>query len=427
VCYPDPPRALSRLILVLLSLTLFGSFGSWSALPVSAAAGTNTLFAGEQLLKATALVSANGQYSLEMQTDGNLVIYGPGHVALWNTGTRGGDNFFRNQTDGNLVVYSGAGVAQWESRTSGRGASSLVMQDDGNLVLYKDNTTPRVATWISNTAQPAPPPPAAISNHLDHGQRLNGGQNLYSPNGAYSLEMQTDGNLVIYGPGHAPLWFTSTSNSRGAFLVNQDDGNLVLYSATGAPLWYTRTNGRGQSTLRIQDDGNLVLYVNSGGYSWNSGTSSGAVPSGNAQQLAQQILDNPRVIKSGRLVLTDLQDAAAGRVGTSGAAIKASILSAILTIAQNHTVTISAIESGGTGHSSDSRHYVGSAVDFSALDGVALTGRDSGSVTIINAIKNQLPSGSGFGQSQCGSTPPLPSGVTTFEDTCNHLHVQVPR
>lgn len=271
---------------------------------------------------------------------------------------------------------------------------------------------------------------AANQNYLGNGEVLHAGEALISPNGLYSLEMQHDANLVIYGPGRSFVWASNTGgHGDGAVLVNQGDNNLVLIDNRGVPLWESYTNEPNpanyyKSTLWMQDDGNLVLYFNYNRNPWATNTAQTLTT---AQQLAQQILNNPRINKSGRLVLQDLQNAAAGRPSSSGAYLKASILQVILTVAQSHTVTISAIESGGTGHSTGSNHYYGSAVDFSQLDGVSLSGRDSRSVTIINLVKNNLPYGSGFGQSNCGKTPALPAGVTTFSDTCNHLHIQVPK
>jgi hypothetical protein len=64
---------------------------------------------------------------------------------------------------------------------------------------------------------------------------------------------------------------------------------------------------------------------------------------------------------------------------------------------------------------------------FGTLDGMTITGRNAPAITIINELKGLLPYGSAFGQSGCGTTPPLPLGVTTFADTCNHLHMQVPK
>jgi hypothetical protein len=40
------------------------------------------------------------------------------------------------QRDGNFVIY-GPFAANWSTRTGGQGICDLVMQNDGNLVLYK--------------------------------------------------------------------------------------------------------------------------------------------------------------------------------------------------------------------------------------------------------------------------------------------------
>ncbi|MCW2527384.1 MAG: hypothetical protein JWM76_2244 [Pseudonocardiales bacterium] len=81
-------------------------------------------------------------------------------------------------------------------------------------------------------------------------------------NSQYQLIMQTDGNLVEYGNGHA-LWSTGTQSPGASFLV-QSDGNAVVYSRAGAALWASRTSGHGDSTLTLQSDGNLILSSASG-------------------------------------------------------------------------------------------------------------------------------------------------------------------
>lgn len=86
------------------------------------------------------IVSNNGQFQLVMQRDGNLVLYKSGS-ALWASGTDGLDvEFCVMQSDGNLVLYlEGSGRAVWASGTAGNPGSFLVIQDDGNLVIYKPN------------------------------------------------------------------------------------------------------------------------------------------------------------------------------------------------------------------------------------------------------------------------------------------------
>ena len=93
--------------------------------------------------------SASGQYDLMMQTDGNLVVYNNG-VAQWadGTGGTGPNDTVIMQTDGNLVVYKSGGLALWDSRTGGSG-NWLSMQDDGNLVIYNSAGH---ALWATGTA-----------------------------------------------------------------------------------------------------------------------------------------------------------------------------------------------------------------------------------------------------------------------------------
>ena len=58
---------------------------------------------------------------------------------------------------------------------------------------------------------------------------------------AYAL-MQGDGNFVFnyYGPGSAAAWSSSTYGNPGAYLNLQDDGNLVIYTPSDTPIWSSR-------------------------------------------------------------------------------------------------------------------------------------------------------------------------------------------
>jgi hypothetical protein len=60
------------------------------------------------------------------------------------------------------------------------------------------------------------------------------------------LVMQHDGNLVLYWTpeysGRA-IYGTGTHGNPGAYLAVQDDGNLVIYSPSGRPLWTSDTHG----------------------------------------------------------------------------------------------------------------------------------------------------------------------------------------
>ncbi|GAB1644274.1 RICIN domain-containing protein [Krasilnikovia sp. MM14-A1259] len=108
---------------------------------------TNTrLTAGQRLEEARMLHSHTGDV-LIVQTDGNLVIYKDGH-AVWATNTNNGVKLI-NHRDGNLVFYRADNTPVWSSNTAGNGPSTLQLQDDGNLVLYRNSDGK--ATWDTHT------------------------------------------------------------------------------------------------------------------------------------------------------------------------------------------------------------------------------------------------------------------------------------
>jgi len=53
------------------------------------------------------------------------------------------------QGDGNFVVYTQNNQYVWDSGT--RAGNRVVVQDDGNIVIYDDGR--HVATWASHTVQ----------------------------------------------------------------------------------------------------------------------------------------------------------------------------------------------------------------------------------------------------------------------------------
>ncbi|MEU4233005.1 hypothetical protein AB0F17_52685 [Nonomuraea sp. NPDC026600] len=93
---------------------------------------------------------------------------------------------------------------------------------------------------------------------LNPGQTLKAGDSVRSTNGAYVLQQQEDGNLVLYR-GTTPLWSSQTGDSPGAFAAMQSDGNLVVYRGR-TPLWASNTGDSPGARLAVQDDGNLVIY-----------------------------------------------------------------------------------------------------------------------------------------------------------------------
>lgn len=186
------------------------------------------------------------------------------------------------QNDGNLVIYKGQLTlrAIWSSHTADSGSNNhLVLQADGNLVVY---TAANKAVWSSHT----------------RGQRL-------TTYGNDTLKMQGDGNLVMYSQidlysnGTQAIWSSktgviklhryptslatgqtlSTGQTMGSSilkpayrLVMQNDGNLVAYRGPKA-IWNTDTAGSGaHNRLVLQNDGNLVVYTSANKAVWSTGT-----------------------------------------------------------------------------------------------------------------------------------------------------------
>ncbi|WP_196139547.1 phosphatidylinositol-specific phospholipase C domain-containing protein [Aliikangiella sp. G2MR2-5] len=89
------------------------------------------------------------------------------------------------------------------------------------------------------------------------------------------LVMQHDGNLVLYrfsnGRVAEPLWATGTNWGSQHRAIFQGDGNLVVYDQYGNALWASHTHGSG-NRLILQGDGNLVIYNATGGAVWASNT-----------------------------------------------------------------------------------------------------------------------------------------------------------
>lgn len=86
-------------------------------------------------------------------------------------------------------------------------------------------------------------------------ERMSPGQVLLSPNGKYSLVIQPDGNMVVYGV----MWSSQTAGIPPASLVMQGDGHLVLYSEAGDPVWMSGTSGHPGAIAELDDNGVFVV------------------------------------------------------------------------------------------------------------------------------------------------------------------------
>lgn len=114
-----------------------------------------------------------------------------------------------------------------------------------------------------------------MGDTLTEGQKLGKGDSLTSKNGAYTLTLQDDGNLVLAARGDA-VWATATNGQDVVRAEVQKDGNFVLYTAD-KPVWHSDTKGKKNVRLVLQDDRNLVLYSGDSAV-WSSKTDTTDAP-----------------------------------------------------------------------------------------------------------------------------------------------------
>lgn len=206
---------------------------------------------GSRLDPGSTITSPGGQFSLVMQKDGNLVMETSTGRPLWDTATaRHPRAFAAMQDDGNFVVYSRSGRVLWSSGTAGHPGTSLSVQSDGN-VIAEDASGP---DWCAG----------AKDAELLAGERLEPAWSLESPTWISRLVMQPDGNLVLYSIGHSVMWSSGTRGEAGASASMQADGNFVVRSGSGRVVWASGTNGHPGARLVLSGSGPALILSPAG-------------------------------------------------------------------------------------------------------------------------------------------------------------------
>jgi len=204
------------------------------------------------------LRSPGGQFRLYMQLDGNLVMYTASGRPLWASGTDGHPGAFAlMQTDGNFVVYSARDWPLWATATDGHPGSWLSVQADANVVVYDSKGT----LWSAKS----------VDSGLGGGEHLEPGWYLESPNRNCLLVMQQDGNLVLYSAELRALWASNTRGVAVAEALMQLDGNFVIYSKTGRAVWATVTDRHPGARLTVDNSAQVAVISPSGAVLWSAG------------------------------------------------------------------------------------------------------------------------------------------------------------
>jgi hypothetical protein len=235
----------------------------WSRFLDNIYASCGGLASGAQLVSGQTIISCTGGYSLRLMGNGNLVMYDSSGNVLFQTATANG-SVLRMQTDGNLVLATASNALAYQTGTFGQAGAFLAVQSDGNLVIYSKWGLP---LWTRNTGSLSLNPGGMAVN-----EALWQLQTIFSNNDLYRLTLQADGNLVFYNNvTNAAIWASGTTT--GHVLIMQTDGNLVLYDSNSNAVWASNTSMQAGASLAIQNDGNLVLYSRFNRALWILGTS----------------------------------------------------------------------------------------------------------------------------------------------------------
>ncbi|MDQ2815440.1 MAG: hypothetical protein M3Z75_27235 [Actinomycetota bacterium] len=178
------------------------------ASPARAQAGSDSLLAGETLQPGQWI--SGGSDTLIMQNDGNLVLYARGQTPIWASRTNGHNGAWLSmRADGDLVLAAPGGEPLWTSGTGHHNGAALIMQSDGNAVIY---TLASVALWSTNTYKQT----YADNQLSEHGWGRNQASQFSCLNNIWTRESG---------------WDTAAGNSRGAYGIPQSDPGSKMASA----------------------------------------------------------------------------------------------------------------------------------------------------------------------------------------------------
>jgi len=138
-------------------------------------------------------------------------------------------------TIGGAILSNGSTLSYGSSLNSDNGMYHLQHQLLGSQrVLTWDHSYCYSIQWTSAFDDPvkfSPGSPPCYPPYTHARQSGDGDTGNY-------LVMQPDGNLVLYNGSGAAIWWTSTNGyGSSVFLNAQNDGNLVVYYNTNVPIW----------------------------------------------------------------------------------------------------------------------------------------------------------------------------------------------
>ena len=226
---------------------LFGNFLTKSSITSPA-----TLYEGQ------GLISPSGDTTLFVQDDGSVVLYrniaNSTPQTLWSVGSFGPGEYLALQNDGDIVVYDSNNNSRWDSGTQNVGFPPYTL----TIYDYYIELTDKDGTKIWNDVSGILFGNFLTKSSITSPATLYEGQGLISPSGDTTLFVQDDGSVVLYrniaNSTPQTLWSVG-SFGPGEYLALQNDGDIVVYDSNNNSRWDSGTQNVGfpPYTLTIYD------------------------------------------------------------------------------------------------------------------------------------------------------------------------------
>jgi len=169
------------------------------------------------------------------------------------------------QGDGNLVIYSNNGEPLWSSRTNGIPDLSVGFSDYGFRFQTMDGS---YHTYLRNTVRKCIGD-GTLSTTGQGGGRMDSGESIC--NNYHYFGLDNTGDLALWDAHqrNEKMWSAGTGGSYGNHMKLENDGSLVVRNFEGTTLWSAGTSNSGATKLQIDDDGNVELTNNNGDVVWS--------------------------------------------------------------------------------------------------------------------------------------------------------------
>lgn len=229
-----------------------------------------SLAAGSSLTPGQSIRSCTGGYSLNHQTDGKVTLtrkVGTGATTtLWSINTTGASttrlSVFKN---GGLNLFGPNNAIVWRSIDFGGGfgtTTGMTLGNDGSLSIVD---TSGKTTWFAGCG------------YLAKGTSILKGKSLVACNRSHTLNLQPDGNLVLYpltanGATGTPIWNSETYGQDNRRLTVNTSDNLVLVNAAGTRTWsaFAASAPKPVDGLILRGDGTLFLRATDKSTVWTA-------------------------------------------------------------------------------------------------------------------------------------------------------------